>query len=79
MRKECIGRRDFLKALGIAAAASAMPSWAPVRAATKPGPNIVLIVADDLGYRDLGCYGQKKILTPNIDKLATLINWLKKE
>jgi arylsulfatase A-like enzyme len=70
MRKEYIGRRDFLKAMGIAASASALPSWLPVRAATKPRPNILLIVADDLGYGDLGCYGQKKILTPNIDKLA---------
>ena len=34
-------------------------------------PNIVLIVADDLGYGDLSCYGQKKFLTPNIDRLAT--------
>lgn len=33
-------------------------------------PNIVLILADDLGYRELGCYGQKKIRTPNIDRLA---------
>lgn len=33
-------------------------------------PNIVLIVADDLGCFELGCYGQKKIKTPNIDKLA---------
>lgn len=33
-------------------------------------PNIVLIVADDLGYRELGCYGQTKIQTPNIDQLA---------
>ena len=33
-------------------------------------PNIVLIVADDLGYGDLGCYGQKKIRTPNIDRLC---------
>lgn len=33
-------------------------------------PNIVLIVADDLGYGDLGCYGQKRIATPNIDRLA---------
>jgi arylsulfatase A len=33
-------------------------------------PNIIFIMADDLGYGDLGCYGQKEILTPNIDRLA---------
>ena len=33
-------------------------------------PNVILIVADDLGYAELGCYGQKKIRTPNVDKLA---------
>ena len=33
-------------------------------------PNIVFILADDLGYGETGCYGQKKILTPNIDRLA---------
>ena len=34
-------------------------------------PNIVLIVADDLGYRELGCFGQKRIRTPNLDRLAS--------
>jgi arylsulfatase len=34
-------------------------------------PNIIYIMADDLGYNELGCYGQKKIETPNIDRLAT--------
>jgi arylsulfatase A len=33
-------------------------------------PNIVFILADDLGYGELGCYGQQKIRTPNIDRLA---------
>lgn len=38
------------------------------RAAERP--NIVYILADDLGYAELGCYGQKKIQTPNLDRLA---------
>jgi arylsulfatase len=34
-------------------------------------PNIIYILADDLGYAELGCYGQQKIETPNIDRLAS--------
>jgi arylsulfatase A-like enzyme len=41
---------------------------AGARAADKP--NILFILADDLGYGDLGCYGQTKIKTPNLDRLA---------
>jgi len=37
---------------------------------TKQKPNIIYILADDLGYGELGCYGQQKIETPNIDRLA---------
>ena len=38
---------------------------------SKDQPNIVLIVADDLGFGDVGCYGATRIRTPNIDQLAT--------
>ncbi len=66
-------RRDFLKAAGFGVTALALSCRTDVIQTTerKKKPNIVYIMADDLGYAELGCYGQKKIKTPNIDKLAT--------
>jgi arylsulfatase A len=48
----------------------ALLAAAPLVGADRP-PNVVLIYADDLGYGDLGCYGNKVIRTPNLDRLAT--------
>src|SRR5690242_13469834 len=47
----------------------ASASFAPAAEPAKK-PNIIFILADDLGHGDLGCYGQTKIKTPNIDRLA---------
>lgn len=57
-------RRTFLGALGGGALAAT-----PARAANRP--NIVFILADDLGYGDLGCYGQRVIETPHLDRMAS--------
>ena len=47
-------------------------AWMLPGALAAPGrnPNLVFILADDLGYGDLGCFGQKKLRTPNLDRMA---------
>ena len=47
-----------------------MPGWILSSHAQERTPNIIFILADDLGYGDLSCYGQKRFSTPNIDRLA---------
>lgn len=57
-----MSRLAALKALFVTSAAAAF--------AQGPKPNIIFIMADDLGYGELGCYGQKIIQTPNLDRMA---------
>ena len=56
--------------LVLAAAAACLVSALSCRGASDSPPNIVFILADDLGYGELGSYGQEKIRTPNLDRLA---------
>jgi arylsulfatase A len=70
-------RRDFLKTIGLSAAALAIPgckSELGQQTAYALGqmPNIIFIMADDMGYGDVTCYNpDSKIPTPNMDRLAT--------
>ena len=59
--------------LGAVCHAPAQPTNAAIAESRPPAPrrpSIIFILADDLGYGDLGCYGQTRVRTPNIDKLA---------
>ena len=72
-----MNRRDFLKNISLGAAAMVLPGCAWVlgkpSATGKSGrkPNFVLILVDDLGWMDIGCYGSTFYETPNIDRLAS--------
>ena len=69
---QTMDRRCFLSAVGKAVLATVLPR--PLFAARgRTGgrrPNFVFIFADDLGWGDLGCYGNRQIRTPNLDRLA---------
>jgi arylsulfatase len=65
-------RRDFLRLAGLGVAAAAAPAWAlraAAEAASSRKQNFLVIVADDMGFSDAGCYGGE-IATPNLDRLA---------
>ena len=80
MPEKSFNRRDFMKKMGLSAAAMTLQGctgsettehslFTKKPACSKP-PNVLLIVSDDQGYNDLGCYGSSEVKTPNLDRLA---------
>jgi len=64
-------RREFLRWMGLGAAAATLSGCATAQPKTeRRKPNIVFILADDMGWADLGCYGSAFHETPHIDRLA---------
>ena len=68
-------RRQFIKTIGLGVASLAIPGCLSaasptLRNARNGKPNIILIMADDLGYECLGCYGSASYKTPVLDELA---------
>ncbi len=65
-----MNRRELLRIAGLGAV-TLTGRFAVAAPKADDRPNIIFIMADDLGYGHLGCYGQKKIRTPNVDRLAS--------
>jgi len=66
-----ISRRTVLRGAALGAAALATGAGQLMGESAQSPPNIVFILADDLGYADIACYGRPDLHTPNIDSLAS--------
>lgn len=70
-----MNRRDFIKAVGCGVASTVLSGCVGhlrkhKNTRAEDRPNFIIVLCDDLGYGDVGCYGHPYIKTPNIDKLA---------
>ena len=70
MAELSISRRDLIRGATTGVAALALGLRRASAGPSAPPPNIVFIVADDLGYADVACYGRRDVRTPSIDHLA---------
>lgn len=68
--KHPITRRDLFRGAAAGVVALAIDSTAKTKPASAKPPNILFILADDLGYADIACYGRPDLRTPNIDGIA---------
>jgi arylsulfatase A-like enzyme len=74
--KTMLSRRDFVKMMGLSISSLILPGCSSALKSSRSDlstkkPNIIFIMADDMGYGDLGCYNKNsKIPTPNMDALA---------
>ena len=71
-----MNRRDFIKAISLSGASLAIPRCVKAlpqssRRLSSDKPNIIVILADDLGWAELGCYGSTFNETPNLDNMAS--------